>query len=81
MHTLSNPGGTVVAEVHSYSMLTLSTADPLTRTVDVVVAAENAAAVIGSVNFEMPMELQKVIDASNVGESFIPRGVKRENRV
>jgi hypothetical protein len=81
MHTLSNPGGMVVAEVHSYSMLTLSTADPLTRTVDVVVAAENAAAVIGSVNFEMPMELQKVIDASNVGESFIPRGVKRENRV
>lgn len=66
----------VVAGVHSYSVLTLSTPEPLTFMAVALEVAENAAAVIDDMNFGLAIAFQKEIEIKRVDGSFIPTGTE-----
>ena len=65
----------MVAGVHSYSLLTLSIPDPLTRTVADLVADEKASAAIGTMGLVMAILFVKEIDNNNrvLDDRFIPK--------
>mmetsp|Transcript_8522 Transcript_8522/g.21011 ORF Transcript_8522/g.21011 Transcript_8522/m.21011 type:complete len:165 (-) Transcript_8522:78-572(-) len=72
LQTRSKPGGILVAAVHSKSVLTLSTPDPLTRIVAGLAAVENAAAVVVDIVFGVRNAFNnRVIETRSLGETFI----------
>ena len=68
----------MVAGVHSYSVLTLSTPEPLTFIFVAVEAPVNAAAVIDVMNLGLAIAFQKEIDTKRVDGSFIPMGIENQ---